>query len=261
MTISSVALKKLFALSGNICAFPRCRLPIYDTDEDVITGQICHIKGKHSNGPRHDAAQTQSERDGYPNLILMCSTHNTIVDSNEVKYTVEVLTDYKRKHEARYQNTVVQPALLERFLNRFRSLLPSAPPWVVRFSITFIRTDETGADEYGLHVSLTNESTSAVDNSRLYVMFSRGYRVTPFTSSLKSVGLVNGQVGVLLQPPSLLPGESVGLRLLFYPPTRKQRDLHRHKLQLELRSGRTLIYRTRYSLEVLLEGLSAAAEV
>ncbi len=43
--------KRLFALSGNICAYPGCEVPIVERN-GVVTGEICHIKARKPGGPR-----------------------------------------------------------------------------------------------------------------------------------------------------------------------------------------------------------------
>jgi hypothetical protein len=114
-------LKKLFALSGNVCAFPGCSSPVVDTDMDVVVGDICHIKGRSKNGPRYDPDQTDEERNGYENLLVMCVAHNRIVDGRKTRhlYSVELLQEFKRNHEALYHGTVVDDALLDTFVGEF----------------------------------------------------------------------------------------------------------------------------------------------
>ncbi len=119
MGYTNQTLKKLFALSGNVCAFPGCTAPIVDTDKDVVVGDICHIKGKSENGPRYDPAQSEVERNGYENLLVMCVAHNRIVDGKKTShsYPVEVLQEYKRNHEAHYRGSVVNNAALDTFVD------------------------------------------------------------------------------------------------------------------------------------------------
>src|SRR4051794_22269698 len=109
MAYTESTLKKLFALSGNVCAFPNCNAPIFDTDSGVVVGEICHIKGRSPNGPRYDPDQTEAERNGYENLMLMCGAHNKIVDDKKTrdKFPVELLQKYKADHEAKHSNSVV----------------------------------------------------------------------------------------------------------------------------------------------------------
>src|SRR5882724_1716092 len=130
MTITRTTLNRLYTLSRNICAFPGCTNPILDTDHGVLTGQICHIKGSRPNGPRYDASQTPEERDGFNNLLLMCAAHNKIVDDplTRAAFTVEILTGYKRDHEARSKNTVVKEDVLERFVEMILALQSQSAP-------------------------------------------------------------------------------------------------------------------------------------
>ncbi len=101
MSYLDSTLKKLSILSGNKCAFPDCPLPLID-ESGILTGEICHIKARNSGGKRYDASQTNKERDGYENLILMCPLHHTVIDSSEEIFTVDVLQEIKRKHESKH---------------------------------------------------------------------------------------------------------------------------------------------------------------
>src|SRR6185437_11629315 len=88
----------LYAKSSNRCAFPGCKNAI--TDGQTLVGNVCHIKAAKPGGPRYDPKQTNEERHGYENLLLMCSIHNKVVDSDEATYTVERLKQMKADHEA-----------------------------------------------------------------------------------------------------------------------------------------------------------------
>jgi hypothetical protein len=89
--------KRLFARSGNRCAFPKC--PASIVHEDTLLGEVAHIKGLNVGSARHDKTQTPEERNAYPNLILLCPNHHTIIDDDEVSYTVQRLP-IKTAHEA-----------------------------------------------------------------------------------------------------------------------------------------------------------------
>ena len=92
-------IKRLFAHSGNRCAFPRCAEVI--VQESTVLGEICHIKAANPAGPRYDPQQTATERHGYDNLILLCGKHHTVIDADEEAYTVERLIKMKADHESR----------------------------------------------------------------------------------------------------------------------------------------------------------------
>jgi hypothetical protein len=162
VTITRTTLNKLYTLSRNICAFPCCTSPILDTDHGVLTGQICHIKGSSPNGPRYDASQTPEERDGFDNLLLMCGAHNKIVDDplTRAAFTVEILTGYKREHEAKSKNSVVKEDVLKRFAEMIFALQPqSAPvPSLVAVVESFmVKADNDMAiDYYDFRVMLHN---------------------------------------------------------------------------------------------------------
>jgi hypothetical protein len=94
---STSTIKRLFALSGNRCAFPRCDASM--ALDDTLVGEICHIKGRKPDAARYDPAQMPAERNDYDNLILLCAPHHKVVDDDEDSYTVERLRKMKVDHE------------------------------------------------------------------------------------------------------------------------------------------------------------------
>lgn len=95
---SARTIKRLFALSGNRCAFPSCQEPNVE-DVGIVAAEICHIKAKNPGGPRYDEAQTEGERNGFDNLLLLCRRHHKIVDEQPEQYSVEALQKIKSIHE------------------------------------------------------------------------------------------------------------------------------------------------------------------
>lgn len=94
--------KRLFALSGNKCAFPGCETSMVNSTGTVI-GQICHIEAAEIGGERYNNKQTDEERRSFENLILLCANDHT--KTNDVsKYTVEVLKKMKAEHEKKFIN-------------------------------------------------------------------------------------------------------------------------------------------------------------
>ena len=67
--------KRLFALSSNRCAFPRCTQTL--VDGDTVVWKICHIKGARAGSARYDRDQSAAERHGFDNLMLMCGGTTT----------------------------------------------------------------------------------------------------------------------------------------------------------------------------------------
>jgi hypothetical protein len=91
-------IKRLFALSGNICAYPECSLAIVES-VGTVTGEICHIHARREGGPRYEASQTEADRHGFDNLILLCRQHHKVIDSQPDLYTAEALRKMKAIHE------------------------------------------------------------------------------------------------------------------------------------------------------------------
>jgi hypothetical protein len=96
--LTEKTIKQLFALSGNICAYPGCQLPIVER-AGIVTGEICHIKARQAGGPRFDPAQSEEDRQAFVNLILLCRHHHKVIDSEPELYTVDALLEMKSIHE------------------------------------------------------------------------------------------------------------------------------------------------------------------
>jgi hypothetical protein len=96
---SPSTIKRLFAVSGNVCAFLGCTQPLIENN--TVVGEMCHIKGERPKAARYDPQQTDQERDSFENIILVCGTHHTIVDGDVQTYTVERLTAMKTEHESK----------------------------------------------------------------------------------------------------------------------------------------------------------------
>ena len=94
----SSTIKRLFAVSGNQCAYPDCEIPLVEPS-GTVTGEIAHIKASSEKGPRYDESQSEEERHGFNNLILLCSRHHTIIDNEISEHSVEKLIAIKKQHE------------------------------------------------------------------------------------------------------------------------------------------------------------------
>jgi hypothetical protein len=91
-------LKRLFAVSGNQCAFPKCQQSLIDGE--TVTGKVCHIKGSKKGGARYDENQSNEDRHGFENLILLCGRHHDVIDDDEESYRVDRLHRMKATHES-----------------------------------------------------------------------------------------------------------------------------------------------------------------
>lgn len=78
--------RQLFALSMNRCAFPGCTTQLVTPDTHTIIGEVCHIRAQNRGGPRWSDAQDDEQRHAFDNLILMCGTAPSSVDSAGVNF-------------------------------------------------------------------------------------------------------------------------------------------------------------------------------
>ncbi len=92
--------------SGGRCAFPGCNIPLWKdllTNERVNAALIAHIVAWTPTGPRGDAVLSPQLATDASNLMLLCHTHHERVDNDEAQFTVDVLMDYKARHEKRVE--------------------------------------------------------------------------------------------------------------------------------------------------------------
>lgn len=95
-------IKRLFALSGNLCAFPTCNEHLVDEKGNILA-QICHIEAAEAGGERYSSTSNDEYRRSFENLILLCGKHHIITD-NVMEYKVENLKKMKFDHESKFLN-------------------------------------------------------------------------------------------------------------------------------------------------------------
>lgn len=103
---SLTTIKRLFALSNNTCAFPKCNVFII-AESGSVTGKLCHIKARNPSGPRYDPNQNDDERNAVSNLILLCAQHHDIIDKEPHIYTVDILQEMKEAHEKKGRKEIL----------------------------------------------------------------------------------------------------------------------------------------------------------
>ena len=103
-------IKRLFALSGNRCAYPDCTAPIVH-ESGAVTGDVCHIKAQKRGGPRYDPNQTVEQRNAFENLVLFCKNHHQVVDATPSTYTVDLLQELKEIQERDGTTELTQEAV------------------------------------------------------------------------------------------------------------------------------------------------------
>lgn len=98
----------LWGRSGNRCAICRNELVADATqaDDPSVLGEAAHIVAREQNGPRGTSSLSDEQRDRYENLILLCPTDHTLIDSQVLTWTLERLHQQKQTHEEWVRNSL-----------------------------------------------------------------------------------------------------------------------------------------------------------
>ena len=100
---------------GYRCSNPECTRPTVGANaaqDGIITlGVAAHICAASPGGPRYNSAQTREERRAKENGIWLCQNCGRLVDADEQKFTVEVLTGWKREAQERAFRELVASGL------------------------------------------------------------------------------------------------------------------------------------------------------
>nr|WP_067063842.1 HNH endonuclease [Mucilaginibacter sp. L294] len=117
--LKPTVVKRLFALSGNQCAFPNCQEKIVDEVGTVI-GEICHIEAAEVGGERYNSESDDEFRRDYNNLILLCSNHHKKTN-NVIEYPTSKLIEYKELHTAKFATREYTPtdSIIEQAINKY----------------------------------------------------------------------------------------------------------------------------------------------
>lgn len=103
LTPTKDTLIRLFAKSGNRCAFKGCSNLLF-TDKNIFIGQVCHIKAVSVNGERFDNNLTAEDLRKPENLMLLCYEHHVEIDRGITKYSPADLLEIKREHEQQFED-------------------------------------------------------------------------------------------------------------------------------------------------------------
>jgi len=100
---SEATKRKLAKRAGDMCSRPGCTQrtggPHTDPNRAINIGEAAHIRGARPETPRYKPEMTDEERADISNGIWLCRTCAKLVDSDEMKYTVELLQRWKEDHE------------------------------------------------------------------------------------------------------------------------------------------------------------------
>lgn len=105
--IKADVMRQLLVRTGNQCAFPDCTEVLF-TDDNVYVGNYCHINAVNELGKRYDSSLSEDYINSHENILVLCTKHHKIIDTNDQQYTVTRLKDIKREHEQKFSESVVE---------------------------------------------------------------------------------------------------------------------------------------------------------
>ena len=96
-----------------MCAYPNCFAttsgPADNSGKSVNIGEAAHISAAQSGGPRYDASLTPEQRKDADNGIWMCRTHAALIDRDEERFPLHLVTDWKYAAEDRARKILGRP--------------------------------------------------------------------------------------------------------------------------------------------------------
>lgn len=122
---SRLTIKKLFALSGNYCAFPDCDIMFLNSDDDTNYSNICHIEDANQDthkADRFNSLMSGKDRADYENLILLCPNHHIATNDVE-KYDVKALKKMKRDHEIIIRKRLAGKNLISKYPSALNTII------------------------------------------------------------------------------------------------------------------------------------------
>ena len=98
---------------GTLCSNPQCCVPTYGPDstsaKGVSKGAAAHITAASPGGPRYDPNMLAEDRKGIANGIWLCRSCAERIDTDPIRFTVEVLQLWKQLAEERARKALQAP--------------------------------------------------------------------------------------------------------------------------------------------------------
>ena len=100
-----------------MCSNPDCRKmtigPNTDKNKATSIGVAAHIKAAAPGGKRYDPTMTSEQRSDITNGIWLCQSCSKLIDTDETKYTVELLNEWKYLAEKKSEQGISKEGKLD----------------------------------------------------------------------------------------------------------------------------------------------------
>ena len=98
---------------NSVCSNPSCRAqtrgPRTEDQKAINIGKAAHITAASADGPRYDASLTTDERRHFSNGLWLCSSCADLIDSDPIRFPVELLNSWKQDAESTAFREIGQP--------------------------------------------------------------------------------------------------------------------------------------------------------
>lgn len=187
---------RLFAKSGNKCAFENCTHKLFAADGTFIA-EVCHIEAVMPKGERFNPKMNDEERRQEENLIVLCHAHHKITD-NEDEYTVAKLKSIKQKHEAKFTSGGESIYLTDESYNSVVGKYERELERLLEILSKLVHFKKPEKEFSGLKASL-RPSIQQFENNLNYFIPSEQKIIQSFTESFQNS---KSQTGMLVGSPS-----------------------------------------------------------
>ncbi|QDK36380.1 hypothetical protein [Bdellovibrio sp. NC01] len=123
--------------AASVCSNPFCGKitsgPHSDEDDSINIGEASHIRGANPGSARYDELMSPLERASITNGIWLCRTCGKLIDSDEKKFTVELLYSWKRNHERKILEQIngLESKIIDNEIRAFENESPLAKQIVI----------------------------------------------------------------------------------------------------------------------------------
>jgi hypothetical protein len=101
----AATIRTLASRAGHHCSNPQCLRPTsgpaLEENKSVNVGEAAHITAAAPGGKRHDLSLTPEARRAASNGIWLCELCAKLIDTDEARFTVDVLRKWKKDAEER----------------------------------------------------------------------------------------------------------------------------------------------------------------
>lgn len=125
MALSARDSKILWSRSHGVCAFPQCRHPLVEAQQDATTGESfdavvgeeAHVHSPQPGGPRYDPDYPVEKLETYENRILLCPSYHTLIDKDGGRaFTAETVFEMKASHETQQKRIQRRSEALSKYV-------------------------------------------------------------------------------------------------------------------------------------------------